>query len=194
MIHIPEAGGKPVVQVCTAHCCLYRLNQKHCIDCGGAVIKEGMLSGETTHLAALGISCLPGNCSCTYLDHLISRRKINVRDGGGKPTDLNYQNPIQSPIPHAPQKLSSRRAVNNTDEHTLTGGSNAQGGRCWIPSQWKIYVITGVRHETTYISGTFGGIGGRADMMSWMKTERTRRSRRGYGPRSLFGEPVKRLE
>jgi len=25
-VHVPEAGGEPVVQVCTAHRCLYRLN------------------------------------------------------------------------------------------------------------------------------------------------------------------------
>ena len=50
-VHITEAGGEPVVQVCAAHCCLYRFNQKHSIDCGGAVIKAGMLGGETTHLA-----------------------------------------------------------------------------------------------------------------------------------------------
>jgi len=139
-----------------------------------------MPGGETTHLAVLWIACLAKNCSCTHLDHLISRRAIDVGDCEDEPTGLDYQNPIQGPIPYAPQKLSSRRAVNNTDEHKPTGGSNARGGLCWIPGQLDVCVKTGVRYETTYMSAIFGGIGGRADMM-WIMGERMRRGPREHG-------------
>ena len=74
-----------------------------------------------------------------------------MRDREGEPTGLDYQNPIQAPIPNAPQELSSRRVINNTDEHAPNRGSNAQGGLCWIPGQLEVYVKTRVRRDHLHV-------------------------------------------
>jgi hypothetical protein len=61
------------------------------------------------------------------------------------------------------------------------GGPNAQEGPCWIPGQLDVYVKQGVRFETTYMSATFGGIGGRVDMVLWIMGERMRRGPMEHG-------------